>query len=118
MTEQPPPVTPSVPPTPVPAPAPAAPSVPVVLRETTPDAVVDQPEEEVRGQNDPEPEVDHSHDNDQYFHNYWAGRPNFACPHCPHKSLGGTASIEEHIYDYHPEQSGIDFGENIGDTNA
>lgn len=116
--------------------------VEVPLNETTPNAVVDQVEEEpddeleqpshphadfptgptinIKGEPIPEQtirEVLEEHKNDQYFDSLWCGIPNYKCPFCPHKSLGGPAAIDAHIYDYHPEDTTLDFGESIGDED-
>lgn len=33
----------------------------------------------------------------------WNDMPNYGCPYCSHKTPNGTAAIEEHVFDDHPE---------------
>lgn len=39
-----------------------------------------------------------------YFVGYWAGYPNYGCPHCEHKTVSGPADIVAHINTRHPEE--------------
>lgn len=59
-----------------------------------------------------------THSGDRFYAGTWNGYANYACPHCPFATVQGPWAVDEHVYDWHPEQAGIDFGENIGGNNA